>query len=523
MKKNITYYDFKNVTRLTICSTLLMLAVVGYGQHVKISIDSSLQKSFNTNTQNNNAAFKTTAACSPSATNDACASAVTLTSGAACTRGTLCSSGTQSGEVTTICGSGITHSVWYTFQAVATAMFVDMNQLSGVCYIALAVYGPYGSATGGCVPTSGQQIACYASTSTPIEKVISLTGLTTGQWYMIQIGYPPNSPGSCGTDGNSTFCISVNTPQSCSGYSTPCGPAMFYTSPPVSYTQLQSDGACYTVRPPNDTLQKCYTITPNGTGISLNAGWFSTGGCGGFNSAQFSIYNSSDGSLMGSNGTGTFTGLTNGANYTVCYFLVMSSPCNADTLCPYYILSSSGLPLGLLYFQVKQKDKKVYCEWATATEIDNDYFTLQKSKDRQVWTTVTKVKSAGNSNSIVKYNAVDENPMDGISYYLLKQTDHNGKTFHSKIEAVNYINKEFVSIHPNPVATNTEIYFYGILNEEIKISIRDVTGRYVFSAVVKGQDGLAKISIDLTAVPEGCYFVDVINSENVLTYKIMKL
>lgn len=88
--------------------------------------------------------------------------------------------------------------------------------------------------------------------------------------------------------------------------------------------------------------------------------------------------------------------------------------------------SCSVLPVELLSFHGKVSERKVYLNWITQSEINNDYFTIEKSKDAINYEFLTNVSGAGNSNVPVQYTAIDEEPFNGINYYRLTQTDFNG-------------------------------------------------------------------------------------------------
>jgi len=74
--------------------------------------------------------------------------------------------------------------------------------------------------------------------------------------------------------------------------------------------------------------------------------------------------------------------------------------------------------------------------WVTSNEINNDYFTIEKSNDGINFEIVEIILGAGNSDILLEYSFVDKNPINGISYYRLKQTDFDGKFEYSDIISV---------------------------------------------------------------------------------------
>lgn len=98
------------------------------------------------------------------------------------------------------------------------------------------------------------------------------------------------------------------------------------------------------------------------------------------------------------------------------------------------------LPISLLYFKAKEGKEKIQLNWSTATEINNDFFTLERSIDGNNWEILAYVEGAGNSNQQLDYEYNDEFPYTGISYYRLKQTDYDGKFEYFAPVAVNLLN-----------------------------------------------------------------------------------
>lgn len=87
----------------------------------------------------------------------------------------------------------------------------------------------------------------------------------------------------------------------------------------------------------------------------------------------------------------------------------------------------STLPIELSGFHVIKTGKGNYITWTTATEINNDYFTVEKSQDGFNWSEVTRVYGAGNSTSSRTYRALDASPEPTMNYYRLLQTDFGGQ------------------------------------------------------------------------------------------------
>jgi hypothetical protein len=115
---------------------------------------------------------------------------------------------------------------------------------------------------------------------------------------------------------------------------------------------------------------------------------------------------------------------------------------------------SPTLPIELLSFTASVQNSDVELNWITASENNNDYFTIERSADALNFTSISTLNGAGNSAEMISYSAVDYRPFTGVSYYRLEQTDYDGKTSYSNIVAVEF-NEYSLAIYPNPFSDET--------------------------------------------------------------------
>ena len=191
-------------------------------------------------------------------------------------------------------------------------------------------------------------------------------------------------------------------------------------------------------------------------------------------------------------------------------------------------VSNSGfgsLPIELIDFNAIMNEDRVEVSWTTASEINNDYFIVERSEDAMDWVEVIKVSGAGHSVSIIDYFEIDNEPLRGLSYYRLTQVDFDGKqeTFNI-IPVENAIKGEgIMNIYPNPVNKgecislsfeSLHLYF-----DEILVVLRDIRGNEAYSIIqfVDCKDGLVVIDIP-RHLASGTYLV-VATSENLLFSK----
>lgn len=167
-------------------------------------------------------------------------------------------------------------------------------------------------------------------------------------------------------------------------------------------------------------------------------------------------------------------------------------------------VTSSPLPIELIHFEAKANNDHVLLDWETASEIDNDYFTIEKSKDSEEWVSVNEVKGAGTSSNILTYNVVDYYPYSGVSYYRLKQTDFNGEFSYSKIRSVeiNIIEKQSIKLFPNPSSSQITL-----LTDEINnVKIFNSLGQEIYLYPENNFEN-EEVSFDVSRLKNGIYFI----------------
>ena len=172
-------------------------------------------------------------------------------------------------------------------------------------------------------------------------------------------------------------------------------------------------------------------------------------------------------------------------------------------------MSQTPLPIELLNFNAETtKFQQVRLDWQTATEANNDYFTIERSDNGIDWDMVSMVDGAGNSSHVLSYTTVDEKPYQGVSYYRLKQTDFDGKYTYSPIRAVNLQTEssEPFLLYPNP--TTGTVKLVGRPSVPLSsIGVYTAIGREVTGKVVLTQEASGIIDIDLAGLAAGTYVI----------------
>ena len=185
---------------------------------------------------------------------------------------------------------------------------------------------------------------------------------------------------------------------------------------------------------------------------------------------------------------------------------------------------ASPLPIELLAFNVSLHNLTVNLNWSTVSELNNDFFTIERASDFEKFEEVTTVKGQGTINSKTNYSVTDENPLTGISYYRLKQTDFDGKYTYSDLRKIeNSDSKTRFTIYPNPVIDHKFNFEMTGISPGIEVPVRIVNmhGAPVFEAsYFADQKGRIKSSVLLDQVSSGMYLM-IINTSTGLRSKIV--
>jgi len=181
---------------------------------------------------------------------------------------------------------------------------------------------------------------------------------------------------------------------------------------------------------------------------------------------------------------------------------------------------SSPLPIELMAFYGNYNDKKVELNWSTASEINNDYFTILKSQDGINFFELNRINGNGNSNFINSYQAFDPDPFVGINYYQLKQTDFDGMYSLSDVIAIEVIEASQLKIVK--VNSNTEDISAVISStpgEVIKVELIDITGKLLYSTIINGNE-INKIVIPASNYRSGIYLLRIQDRNNTATKRV---
>lgn len=194
------------------------------------------------------------------------------------------------------------------------------------------------------------------------------------------------------------------------------------------------------------------------------------------------------------------TGVEDGVNYVEFH--------NLTSFSSFVYLSTteeSALPVTLAYFNAAKEGSMANLTWATAEEMNNTGFEIQRSADARKWQAIGFVENQsadGNSKSLLTYGFADAAPLSGTNYYRLKQIDTDGSYAYSSIAAVRFESGNALSVYPNPVVDG-KLSLALPQSGSYKVSVYNVAGTEVLNAAQSGN------TLDIRNLRAGVYVLRV--------------
>jgi len=176
------------------------------------------------------------------------------------------------------------------------------------------------------------------------------------------------------------------------------------------------------------------------------------------------------------------------------------------------IQANGALPVELTSFKAIQSKENIDLLWETATEINNDKFEVEQSRDGRAFQKIGEVKGKGTTLAPQEYAFEVTKPRNGISYYRLKQIDFDRQFDYSKVVSVNFIGNgdNIGGFYPNPSHSGfVHLEYFAEHEDEVPFSVFDITGKLVISQVQQLSRGANNLSFDFGDLDTGIYIVKI--------------
>lgn len=177
------------------------------------------------------------------------------------------------------------------------------------------------------------------------------------------------------------------------------------------------------------------------------------------------------------------------------------------------------LPIELLSFTANYNNEQVELKWSTASETNNDYFTIERSIDAVEFHEINVIDGAGNSINVLNYNTTDVSPLNGISYYRLKQTDFDGQFKYSSTLTVQKDENDFEILSAQYSEGQLSVYFNCDSDCRIRIELYDLTGRKVYSKLEMASSN-SVVEIPVKGLKAGIYLLRASDGKRSVSKKV---
>jgi hypothetical protein len=279
----------------------------------------------------------------------------------------------------------------------------------------------------------------------------------------------------------------------------------------ATYTSLQQEGI-WTIEPNiqptagwynikvgtenfSGLIDNLFRIIKRPTGSNINA-WSSGGGL-------MPTLGTAD--RLASNGTATVWNLTSFSEFGVAQG------------------GGQGLPIDLVSFDAKPDGERVCIDWTVSMEINNDYFTIERALDGAEFDPISVVEGGGNHSIETKYRTYEEQPLMGLSYYRLKQTDFDGifKVFDMVSVMMSRAANISFDVYPNPNKGSFTLSLE-TPNDEISVMIMNSLGQMVYYTELIGATGKTKTQFNLGDIlSTGIYMVRVDSGKDIFVKQMV--
>ncbi|MBZ5857925.1 T9SS type A sorting domain-containing protein [Flavihumibacter profundi] len=178
---------------------------------------------------------------------------------------------------------------------------------------------------------------------------------------------------------------------------------------------------------------------------------------------------------------------------------------------------ANALPVKWLSFTGRAVNGAVELNWSTASEKNNEKFSIERSADGTNFSAIGTVNGNGTTDLTSYYNFTDNQPLSTNGYYRIKQTDLNGKFSYSGVIRISGSGSAFagLKLYPNPVTTSVPLNIENAnwSNQKVKVTIINAIGSVVRQEEISfGHDSRARINV--SGLQKGSYFMSTqVNGE----------
>ena len=176
-----------------------------------------------------------------------------------------------------------------------------------------------------------------------------------------------------------------------------------------------------------------------------------------------------------------------------------------------------------VYFTGEVQEQGNLLKWGVASEIENDFYSVERSKDGESFEVIGTINGAGTDLSGNEYNFLDASAPSGVSYYRIVQYDYDGSS--SNTEVISLTRSEVTfgigNVRPVPARDFVDVTFNAISNADVQLMVHDITGKLIFDKTVEANAGVNVQTLNVDQYAAGIYMITITDGINAETSRFV--
>ncbi len=177
------------------------------------------------------------------------------------------------------------------------------------------------------------------------------------------------------------------------------------------------------------------------------------------------------------------------------------------------------MPVTFLALKATKLPELVRLDWGTAAELNSERFVVERSANGGDFVELSWQKAAGNSSTPLYYRATDNSPVEGTSFYRIKEVDFDGNTTYSNVVSVTYHKGgNMIMIYPNPATDRLTVEMHSVKLQTITMQVMDAKGAMVSTNTQALAAGTNQANINISNLSKGVYVLKITEADGTVKH-----
>lgn len=178
------------------------------------------------------------------------------------------------------------------------------------------------------------------------------------------------------------------------------------------------------------------------------------------------------------------------------------------------------IPVELLDFKAQKDNQRVKLLWSTASELNNAFYSIERSENGKSFEKIGEISGYGNSNVLKTYQFMDEKPMNSVNYYRLRQVDFDGKETVYKTVSVNFGKNTTTKVYPSIAKDKINVEISGDNSSVSDLLVVNLLGQVVKAQKLQNTEGVFPVNI--SDLPNGSYIMRIVSKNESVSQRFEK-